>query len=854
MKKISVGWSLSFDNTFDNRTSSLLSSICRYNDKKGKFYLQSPCLDEVNEVLSSVGYYIFLEPDAVKQYDKMKRVRLVHDPEEREFRFYFNVYPSYPYFYNNVEKKFTWLNMTKRAGKERPVYISKLTYDAMHATEWLRREGYSVMVSDSAARYFPPEPGRSPPSPLQDGRGKIESMDKSVSFELKPHQVDAVNEIAMMNYKGIIGDDAGMGKTIEAGEIIYNLWKDGKANNALWVVPTSPLVKQVLEEMKGRYGLKGVAVTGQSMTRQERLGIETDGRTIYEKHGFIVTTWSMFLRDFTGDEYHEITRKVRIDIIVLDEGHRAQRGNTSYDATLNVSAPYRIMLSGTIMPNGDWRELHSMVSVISPSFLMAWWYFSGIERKKREEYDNKSFKIHRSGKAKKIDAGHKAKKHVTKMVLARLMKKVTRHSKDEVSDYLPDLAEVNVHVKPNSDENRVIEILIEILSTTIERWQSLFRFRKSDDQNKRKYFKTVENAKNVLWQDLRRFCTHGFFSLNRRMDAILSGKNKVNEWLKENYAKDLIKVRDLALNGNIRDQPKNEEVLSVIRRGDPERCLIFNDSVKGCIDLAKELVERGMEARVIVGSDDQLTREDADKIGQSHVIDDDEIESILEWFWFPWITISTLARLEGITTMYTSINGKKYNNIYYVDGHKLGKTFTITLEWKKKVSGTVFKEILSIIDILSSSPAITVDAEVPPDKTAPGRVIISIKLTNDKDRRILVATDKLNEGANIQVANLIIFYDQPMSIKQKEQRIARSRRMESMHDSIGLVSLLFGLDYAVSRNLEMKYDSATRLGYADPKPVSMKNVMRIVKAKPVTHVESEKKTKQPDIFDFLKKG
>jgi len=323
--------------------------------------------------------------------------------------------------------------------------------------------------------------------------------------------------------------------------------------------------------------------------------------------------------------------------------------------------------------------------------------------------------------------------------------------------------------------------------------------------------------------------------LQRRLDEIMTGTSPIHAWLQENYMDELERVRDCMTSGKVRPQPKNEKILPILSQIKPERCLIFCNSVIGCIELGKFLSKSDVNTRVVVGSDDQMTDDDAEIIGQSSNIDDAELERIIEWFWFPWFTISRFSSIDkDISVTYEGQDGAKRDKIYYVDGYKLGKKITIVMEWNKHVDHDSFVEVSKLIDILLS-PSIVLDAEVPanfPKNVRPkGRIIMSIQLTSKPDNRVLVTTDKLNEGVNLQIANTVIFYDCPLSIKQNEQRIARLRRMESQHASVTLVKLLEGLDYAIERSVGRKYETASQLGYVDATPVSMKEVLDMIKQK-----------------------
>jgi hypothetical protein len=445
---------------------------------------------------------------------------------------------------------------------------------------------------------------------------------------------------------------------------------------------------------------------------------------------------------------------------------------------------------------------------------------------------------------------YEAKKQVAAIVLAMLMRKVTRHAKEDCASLLPKLVEATVHVFPKDAEEKVIEIMIEMLRDIIGTWQSSMSMR-NGSKDEKKYYKTIENAKNITWNALRRFCSNDSLKLTDWVDNATAGQLPVHAWVGENFPSQLKQIRVLLDSGNIRPQPKNDKVLSTLDQVKADRCLIFNNSVLGCIELSKLLKSNGYNVRVIVGDDSQFSDDDADELEQSSNIDNAEIESIIEWFWFPWKTISKLSSIDpSLDVTFVAENGDRKKSLYYVDGYKLGKKFNIEIRWKNGmiIPNAVAEKIAATVVDLKKSPSIDASLLVGAN-AGTALIVINVVLTKNKDRRILVTTDMLNEGVNLQIASLVVFYDHPLSIKQREQRVARSRRLESMHDSVGLVTVMLGLDYAIGKTLALKYDAAKQFGgYPDPTPVSIKDVLAMVKK------ASREKNKQVDVLDFVTKA
>ncbi len=408
--------------------------------------------------------------------------------------------------------------------------------------------------------------------------------------------------------------------------------------------------------------------------------------------------------------------------------------------------------------------------------------------------------------------------------------------------------EAKSHVLLGNDGDQIVTIMFVMLKDIISEWQSALKFKNSKDEIKRTRYKIIESAKNLVWQDLRRFCSYGSFALKDRITEIMKGDKSVHKLLRSRYKANFNDIKNILESGSVKLHPKNSQMKNILDQLKPSRSIIFCDSVRASIDLTKYLIGKKYDSRLVIGSYDQLTKEDIKELEQSKKIDDDELERILEWFWFPWITVSKFGFVNGVMTRYVSKNGMKKNSVYHVDASNLGSEFKIILTWEKKMSKESKDEMRRLISELSSTEYVSVKSSGTNELYEDNGVLeLHIKIDKElEDKRVLVTTDKLNEGANLQIGNVIIFYDQPMSIKQREQRIARARRLESVHDKVFLVSTLCGLEYAIEHNLEMKYDLAKSIGYVDPKPVAMKEIMKEMERMK----KEEKEGGQTSILDF----
>lgn len=88
---------------------------------------------------------------------------------------------------------------------------------------------------------------------------KLNQTLASSTVDLNPHQIDAAFSCPLSR-GAILCDEVGLGKTIEAGLIISQLWAEGK-RRIIIVVPAS-LRKQWQNELFEKFNIPGVIVDG----------------------------------------------------------------------------------------------------------------------------------------------------------------------------------------------------------------------------------------------------------------------------------------------------------------------------------------------------------------------------------------------------------------------------------------------------------------------------------------------------------------------------------------------------------------------------------------------------------------
>lgn len=190
-----------------------------------------------------------------------------------------------------------------------------------------------------------------------------EAFAKSLStarVDMNPHQVDAaLFALHSPLSKGVIlGDEVGLGKTIEASLVIAQKWAERK-RRVLLIVPAS-LRKQWAQELREKFSLNSVILDAKTYKDAQKAG----ARRPFEADNAVVIASYEFVARKADD-----VAIIDWDLAIFDEAHRlrnvykknaSKRAKTLKEALKN---PFKILLTATPMQN-SLMELYGLVSVI----------------------------------------------------------------------------------------------------------------------------------------------------------------------------------------------------------------------------------------------------------------------------------------------------------------------------------------------------------------------------------------------------------------------------------------------------------------------------------------------------------
>src|SRR3989344_6031311 len=172
---------------------------------------------------------------------------------------------------------------------------------------------------------------------------KLNESIKSANIELNPHQVDAAIFAfqSPLSRGAILADEVGLGKTIEAGLVINQLWVEGR-NHILILVPAS-LRTQWQDELTDRFGLASTILDGSSLKKLQKAKGKTNP---LREPGIYIASHNFAYR------YDIYVKEVIWDLVVIDEAHRLRnvwrKGNKTAKVIREAIRNYpKIMLTAT---------------------------------------------------------------------------------------------------------------------------------------------------------------------------------------------------------------------------------------------------------------------------------------------------------------------------------------------------------------------------------------------------------------------------------------------------------------------------------------------------------------------------
>jgi SNF2 family DNA or RNA helicase len=185
---------------------------------------------------------------------------------------------------------------------------------------------------------------------LHRGFDRLLSIDRLHDVQHYEHQIQAcITVLRRLRGRGLLADEVGLGKTIEAGIILKEYLLRGLVQRALILVPAS-LVEQWDQELRRKFDLEFAILKHGTSWWEEPLLLASMDTAKLLRHRDKVAAASF-------------------DLVVVDEAHRLKNQKTLAWKFLDRLAPrYLLLLTATPVQN-DLHELYNLVQLVRPGLL-----------------------------------------------------------------------------------------------------------------------------------------------------------------------------------------------------------------------------------------------------------------------------------------------------------------------------------------------------------------------------------------------------------------------------------------------------------------------------------------------------
>lgn len=563
-----------------------------------------------------------------------------------------------------------------------------------------------------------------------------------------PHQVDA----AMFAFRNpiaggvILADEVGLGKTIETGLILSQMWAEGK--RSFLIVSPKSLRHQWREELKNLFDLKAEIVDTSIYKRIASGNL----RDPFKAEAKIVVTNEHFV-----EKYPEAVRQGQWDLVIIDEAHKlrnvwkaGKNDAKRAKAIRRTIEPYRkLLLTATPIQN-NLMELFGLVSFIDPLVLGSAESFQRLFKNIPEEIQEERLADLRSRMSRFF------KRELRKNVLTYIQYTVRNP--------------ITISYNPSDEEEELRERFEEYLRST----GSLAIPASASHLLRLVYLKLLASSSFALKSSLlnlyKRLMLHSVFIKRKdvfeKLESMiqsaltLDGGRKAHEL--ELFEKKLYKgVRKKNFDGLAADLHE-ESLLEDLAEDESDIPLNYEDEAI-----------------------DEASTEEESKVDPGKLLH--EASLILEFIVLSR-KISENKKAKALISTLTKQFEKARNE-----------------GWPEKaVIFTEFRATQDYVLTALESMGINLETEVVIFNGSSGDAESRKKLVDEfrSTKKIFLATEAGAEGLNLQFCNLIVNYDLPWNPQRIEQRIGRCHRYGQKLDVV-VVNFVNEKNIADKRVLEL---------------------------------------------------
>ena len=194
---------------------------------------------------------------------------------------------------------------------------------------------------------------------------RLSSVLAKSTIDLNPHQIQAALYAfnSPLSRGSILADEVGLGKTIEAGIILAQLWAEGK--HKILIMCPSSLRKQWQDELQTKFGLESEIWDGPSYLAR----VNTGENIPLTYDGIFITSYQFIY------SHLQLVEKQPWNVVIIDEAHRFRRvyrgrdaSKMAYEIREAIKYKPKVLLTATPLQN-SLEELYGIASFIDDKLL-----------------------------------------------------------------------------------------------------------------------------------------------------------------------------------------------------------------------------------------------------------------------------------------------------------------------------------------------------------------------------------------------------------------------------------------------------------------------------------------------------
>ena len=629
---------------------------------------------------------------------------------------------------------------------------------------------------------------------------KLNGSIRSANVALNPHQIDAAVFAfnSPISRGAILADEVGLGKTIEAGLILNQLWVEGK-RKILILVPAS-LRTQWVDELRDRFGLDSILIDGAKL---QKLIKETQSFNPFDnKEGGIYIASHNF---GSSQKYEMYVKKTAWDLIVIDEAHRMRnvyrRGNkTAKRLRDNIQGRPKILLTATPLQN-NLMELYGLVSFIDEKILGTAYSFRTLYQKSRNGADLSLLRERLMGKFDQQTGtveGGVLTRTLRKQVKG-LVKFTQRHCITE--DFTPEKNEIDLYDGISEYLGR--PYLASMLATQRNMMELVYR-------------KILASSSYAIAGTLEKVAQF----LAKKLQLEFSVSQKDLQAIADQVLQEELKKRRSPIEPVTIEKAIKKEIV------DPTQVLPLEDTEINLGDLSEMEEETQIDAEAEI-SDDLGEDEDVDDKDEvekqedkkesipktGHQFTEEEVKAEFNYILhYLFLAKSIQKNMKGEALVRALSRIFKFN-------HKQGWPEKVVIFTESRRTQDYLERLLTqkgfegiVLFNGTNASQKAKDAYAEWAKEFPEEAAQNSKSINQRralvwkfrqpESHMLITTEAGAEGLNLQFANVVINYDLPWNPQRVEQRIGRCHRYGQELDVL-VVNFLNQTNYADKRIYEL---------------------------------------------------